>query len=98
MSGEGAHSATAMRSTALAVERISICGQIVHAGADARGRFRFAHVLQEHLQIVQPAKQLLHPFEQTELCRDLAAARLGVEFQAVAKLLQRNPGPMQPFR
>ncbi len=54
-------------------------------------------MIDENLVIVQPAEHLLHPFQRAQLLRALQAARLDVELEAVAQLLERDPRRVQPL-
>ena len=48
-----------MQPSAFAVQLIGVHREIVHARPDRGGRFGFAYVLQQHLQVVQMAEPFL---------------------------------------
>ena len=54
-------------------------------------------MIDENLVIVQPAEHLLHPFQGAQFLRALQAARLDVELEAVAQLLERDARRVQPL-
>ena len=76
---------------AFAVERIGVRRQIVHARPDRGRRFGFAHVLQQHLQVVQLPEPLLVALQQLapEASRAVHAGVAG-DLQRVAELLGRR--------
>ncbi len=75
---------------ALPVERIGVGRQIVHARTDARRRFRFAHMLQQHLQVVQVAEPFLLALQHSHERRRRGHAGVARDFERVAQLLGRD--------